>query len=111
MVYECVIAMGILMAVLVPISVSFISEHRACRASYIRAVAMELVDGEMEILRAGDWRRFPRGAQAYPVTGAAAKNLPPGKFVLTIEEHVLRLEWLPDGKDQGGKVRRETALP
>jgi len=111
MILECVVALGILITVMIPISFSFISEHRACRTSYYRAVAMELVDGEMEILRAGEWRQFPNGSQAYPITSAATKNLPPGQFLLTVEEHLVRLEWLPGAKDQGGKVTRETILP
>jgi hypothetical protein len=111
MVLECVVALGILITVMIPISFSFLAEHRACRASYYRAVAMELVDGEMEILRAGEWRQFPRGSQPYSVNGAAAKNLPPGRFLLTVEEHLIRLEWQAAGKDQGGKVTRETVLP
>ena len=111
MVLECVVALGILISVMIPISCCFVSEHRACRASYDRAVAMELVDGEMEILRAGEWRQFPRGAQPYPIRGAAAKNLPPGQFMLTVQEHLVRLEWQPGAKDQGGKVTRETILP
>jgi hypothetical protein len=65
----------------------------------------------MEILRAGEWRQFPRGAQPYQVSSAARKNLPPGKFILTVEEHRVRLEWQPGAKDQGGKVTRETILP
>ena len=111
MILECVVAIGILITVMIPISFSFVSEHRACRASYYRAVAMELVDGEMEILRAGEWRQFPHGSQAYPINSAAAKNLPPGQFLLTVEDHLLRLEWQPGAKDQGGKVTRETILP
>jgi hypothetical protein len=111
MIMECVVALGILIAVMIPISFSFISEHRACRASYNRAVAMELVDGEMEILRAGEWRQFPPGTQPYAITSAAAKNLPPGRFLLTVEEHLIRLEWQPGAKDQGGKVTREAIVP
>jgi hypothetical protein len=111
MVLECVVAIGILVTVMLPISFSFMSEHRACRASYNRAVAMELVDGEMEILRAGEWRQFPRGSQPYSIQSAAAQNLPPGRFWLTVEEHLVRLEWQPGAKDQGGKVTRETILP
>jgi hypothetical protein len=111
MVLECVVALGILITVMIPISFSFVSEHRACRASYNRAVAMELVDGEMEILRAGEWRQFPRGSQTYFIHSAAVSNLPPGQFVLTVEEHAVRLEWQPGAKDQGGNVTRETILP
>ncbi len=108
---ECVVAIGILVAVMIPISCSFVLEHRACRASYNRAVAMELVDGEMEILRAGEWRRFPRGSQPYSINSAATANLPPGRFVLTVQEHLVRLEWQPGAKDQGGKVAREIIIP
>jgi len=32
-------------------------------ASYQRAVAMEIVDGEIEILAAGEWLAFKSGAQ------------------------------------------------
>jgi len=111
MVFECVVALGILITVMIPISLSFQLEHRACRESYYRAVAMELVDGEMEILRAGEWRQFPRGTQPYAIHSAAAQNLPPGSFLLTVQEHLLRLDWQPGPKDQGGKVTRETILP
>jgi hypothetical protein len=111
MIAECIVALGILIAVMIPISFSFVAEHRACRASYYHAVAMELVDGEMEILRAGEWRQFPRGAQPYAINSPAAKNLPTGQFMLTVEEHLVRLEWQPGAKDQGGKVTRETILP
>jgi hypothetical protein len=111
MVFECVVAIGILVAVMIPISCSFVLEHRACRASYNRAVAMELVDGEMEILRAGEWRQYSFGAQPYAISSTAAKNLPPGGFILTVQEHLVRLEWQPGAKDQGGKVTREIVLP
>jgi len=111
MVLESVVALGILISVMIPISFSFISEHRACRASYYHAVAMELVDGEMEILRAGEWRQFRPGSRPYSISGAAAKNLPPGRFILTVEPRLIRLEWQPGAKDQGGKVTRETILP
>jgi hypothetical protein len=111
MVLECVVALGILVTVMIPISFSFLVEHEACRGSYYHAVAMELVDGEMEILRAGQWRQFPRGPQPYAVTSAAAKNLPPGRFLLTVEEYLVRLEWQAANKDQGGKVAREAILP
>jgi len=111
MVIECVVAIGILVVVMIPISFSFVAEHKSCRASYNHAVAMELVDGEMEILRAGAWRQFPRGTNAYPIHADAARNLPPGEFLLTVEEHRVRLEWHALNKDSGGKVTREAILP
>lgn len=71
---------------------------------------MEIVDGEMEALVAGEWRAFKPGQQPYTVRAEAAKNLPAGKFVLTLEEARVRLEWMPEGRDQGGKVTRQASL-
>ncbi|MCL5099459.1 MAG: hypothetical protein M1608_18375 [Candidatus Omnitrophica bacterium] len=110
MIVELVIAMGILVAVMIPLSFSFLQEQRACRAYYYQAVAMEIVDGEMEVLRAGEWRAFTPGTHPYTVSARAATNLPPGGFLLTLEESRLRLEWLPEGKGRGGRVWRETLL-
>jgi len=111
MTMELVVAVGLLTLVLIPISLSYAAEQRACRASYYRAVAMEIVDGEMEVLRAGEWKQFSEGRQSYVVSEKAAKNLPPGKFVLTRTANRLRLEWLPGARDQGGPVTREIAIP
>ena len=36
---------------------------------------MEIVDGEMEILAAGDWRVLPEGMQSYTVHAKAAASL------------------------------------
>ena len=63
---------------------SFASERRLARAYYQRAVAMEIVDGEMEVLLAGEWRDFPPGTQDYRVHCGAATNLPPGRFILSV---------------------------
>ena len=108
---EMVIALCILIAVLIPVAYSFNGEQRLARQCYTRAVAMEIVDGEMELLRAGAWRDVPEGAADYPVAAAAAKNLPPGKFLLTRAGRRLRLEWSPDKARSGGKVVREINLP
>ena len=104
---EVAVGMAILVAVLLPLSLSMVKDQKLCRAYYYRAVAMEIVDGEMEILAAGEWRAFPPGSQPYPVRAASAKNLPPGRFILTRQEKLLRLEWVP-AKQQGiGPVLRE----
>ena len=71
------------------------------------AVPMELVDGEMEILVAGEWRAFAPGTHDYPLRGAAATNLPPGRCQLTITTNLLRLEWKPDQRRGVGAVVRE----
>ena len=68
MIIELVVAMGILTVALLPLGYAASSTARRFRANYDRAVAMEIVDGEMEILAAGEWRGFPEGAQPTPFT-------------------------------------------
>ncbi len=86
-------------------------ERMALRLDYTRAVANEIVDGEMEVLVAGDWKNFPDGAQNYTVHSLAAANLPLGHFELTKTGKNLRLEWKPDKHSGGlGPVIREVTL-
>ncbi len=104
---EVAVGIAIFVGVLLPLSLSMLQDQKLCRAYYYRAVAMEIVDGEMEILAAGEWREFKSGSQPYPVRAAAAKNLPPGRFILTRENKLFRLEWVPEKKHGIGPVLRE----
>src|SRR5712691_10335712 len=79
---ELLVAMALLTGALLPVAYSLTSEKRYARACYQRAVAMEIVDGEMETLLAGEWRAFKSGTNEYKVNAAAAANLPPGRFLL-----------------------------
>ena len=107
---ELLVAIALLTGALLPLAYSFASEKRLARSSYQRAVAMEIVDGEMEILAAGEWTAYKQGTQDYRVHAAAATNLPPGRFLLSITPTRLRLEWRPEIKMQGGSVSREVKL-
>jgi len=107
---ELLVAMALLLGALLPLAYSIASERQLARATYQRAVAMELVDGEMEILAAGEWRAFPAGRYPYPIRAAAATNLPPGAFLLTVTPIKVRLEWQPTVKRHGGPVAREIIL-
>jgi hypothetical protein len=107
---ELLVAILLLVAVLLPTAFSIASEQRAARGYYQRAIAMEIVDGEMEALAAGDWRAFTPGAHPYSVQAAAATNLPPGQFLLTITTNTLRLEWQPAIRHHGGAVVREVKI-
>jgi hypothetical protein len=107
---EMIVAVAILMAVIVPVAYSFDAEKRAARATYNHAIAMEIVDGEMEVLLAGEWRAFTPGTHPYPVQAAALTNLPPGDFVLTLATNRVRLEWKPSMTRRGGSVVREATL-
>lgn len=108
---EAMVAMGILVSALLPLAGSFVYEQHVCRLYYQRAVAMEIVDGEMEILVAGEWRSFGEGIHPYPVFTSAARNLPPGNFVLTVRNHHVRLEWQPATPRLGSRILREADVP
>jgi hypothetical protein len=108
---ELLVAMTLLVSVLLPISLSVMVEKRAARSSYDRALAMELVDGEMEILMAGEWRVFAPGTQEYPIRNDAIHNLPEGKLLLSVHTNRIRLDWRPAEKHHGGPVVREARVP
>ena len=107
---EAVIALGILATAMVPLSFAFTHEMKLCRAYYYKAVAMEVIDGEMEVLAAGEWRTLPPGRQSYAMRAAAATNLPSGEFILTLREKRARLEWIPKAHGSGGTVAREAEV-
>lgn len=107
---ELTVALGMLVAAVLPLSVAFVHDQTALRSRYFRAVALEIVDGEMEVLTAGEWRAFPPGRQPYPVRAVAAQNLPPGMFILTLTNDRARLEWVPESRGAGGSVVREVIL-
>ena len=104
---ELVVAIAVLATATLPLSVSFLHEMKLVRNCYYRAVAIEIVDSEMEILAAGEWRAYPQGAENYLVRAEAAKNLPPGQFRLSHKGKTLRLEWVPELRAKGIHVSRE----
>jgi hypothetical protein len=108
---ELVVAMAILVIALLPLGYAAGSTARRFRADYQRAVAVEIVDGEMEILAAGEWRAFPEGPQPYTVQAKAAANLPPGQFQFTRAGNHLRLQWSSTEKRGIGVVVREVTVP
>lgn len=107
---ELLVALALLVGLLLPIAYSFVSERKLVRACYQRAVAMEIVDGEMEALVAGEWRAFTPGTHQYRVHAGAVTNLPPGQFLLTVETGKVRLQWQPAVKHHGGPVTREAMV-
>jgi hypothetical protein len=102
--------MAILTLAIMPLTYSFIHERQLLRIEYFRSVAMEIVDGEMEILAAGEWRDFPDGQQIYSVHANAAVRLPAGHFQLSKTGHHLRLEWKSDVRHGIGEVVREITV-
>ena len=107
---ELMFAMALLAIAFFPLAYSSIADAKLFRITYQRAVAMEIVDGEMEILAAGEWRVYPEGTQTYQVQANAAANLPAGHFQLTRHGNHLRLEWDSDGKSGVSAVVREVTV-
>ena len=110
LVVELLVAMALITGVLLPLAYSLASERRLVRATYQRAVAMEIVDGEMEVLAAGAWRAFTPGIHEYFGNAEAATNLPPGRFLLHVEAGKVLLEWQSSVKMHGGPVVREARV-
>ena len=107
---DLVVAMAILALAIVPLGFSFARERQVLKIEYFRSAANEIVDGEMEILAAGDWKNFPDGSQKFSVHANAAASLPPGHFQLTKAGNHLRLEWTPDKRQGVGAIVREVTV-
>ena len=105
---ELLVAMALLTGALLPLAYSMASEKRLARSAYQRAVAMEIVDAEMEILAAGEWRALKPGITEYSINAPAVTNLPPGRFLLSLETNRLSLEWQPAVKMRSVVVREIT---
>ena len=110
MMADLFVGMAILALAILPLAFTYAKESRLLRAEYFRGVAMEIVDGEMEVLAAGEGRGFPDGVQSYTVHAQAAATLPPGRFQLTKAGLRLRLEWASDQHLGIGPVVREATL-
>jgi hypothetical protein len=106
---ELVIAMAVLVTAMIPIAYGFLSEIKAARQLYYDALAMQILDGETEILAAGNWKAYPEGEHTLKVAAPAMTNLPPGRFVLTRQPGSLRVEWRPE--KSGRRMAREVKLP
>lgn len=108
---EVVVAMAIFVTAFVPVTLVVAREHRAARLLYNRAVAGEILDGELEVLLAGDWRALTPGTRAWSVSAEATNSLPPGRFQLSFDGSQIRLEWAATKPQLGGHVAREARLP
>ena len=107
---EMMAAIAILTIAILPLGYALNSNSKQIRASYQRAVAIEIVDGEMEILAAGGWHDIPEGTRPYSVHLNAAANLPAGGFVVSRDGNKLRLEWRAAKNPGSGAVIREATV-
>jgi len=107
---DLLVGLAILSLAIVPLGYSFARERQVLKMEYFRSVANEIVDGETEILAAGDGKNYSEGAQAYVIHSRAAASLPPGHFQLTKNGNHLRLEWTPDERRGVSAVVREVTI-
>ena len=107
---DLLVGLAILSLAMVPLGYSFARERQVLKMEYFRSVANEIVDGEMEILAAGDGKNYSEGAQAYIIHSRAAASLPPGHFQLTKNGNHLRLGWTPDERRGVSAVVREVTI-
>jgi hypothetical protein len=107
---DMLVGLAILSLAIMPVGFSFARERQVLKIEYVHSVANEIVDGEMELLAAGDWKNYPDGVQNYSVHAGAAASLPPGHFQLTKTGNYLRLEWSSDWKHSGTPVIREVTI-
>lgn len=102
--------MALVLLVVAPITHSWLNEQRIIRNYYYRAIAMQIVDGEMEILVAGAGTSLKEGSKEYAIKARSAENLPPGKFTIARNGNQLTLTWRPDKRSHGSEVKREVVL-
>lgn len=107
---DMMVGLAILTLAVLPLGYTFARERQVLKIEYCRAVADEIVDGEMEILLAGAGKNLPDGPQTYSVNARAASQLPPGRFQLTKTGNHLRLEWTPGVRRGFVSVVREATL-
>jgi len=107
---EAAVAIAILLLATIPLASWMMSDARSLHDAYSRAIAVELVDGEMETLVAGAWRNYSEGTNVCHPAGNAARNLPPGQFLIIRHGDQLQLRWTPSGKCGIGAVTREATV-
>lgn len=107
---DVAVAITVLALVFIPLSVSSSGDLDLARRQYFEAVALQLIDGEMDVLLAGERRKYTPGEHQIKPVGEAVQNLPEGEFVLTVHDQKLTLAWVPNKRAKWGRVERVVEL-
>ena len=107
---DVAVAITVLALVFIPLSVSSSGDLDLARRQYFEAVALQLIDGEMDVLLAGERRKYTTGEHRITPVGEAVQNLPEGEFVLTVHDQKLTLAWVPTKRAKWGRVERVVEL-
>lgn len=108
---EWVIAMAMFLIAFVPLGVLAAREFRLARSLYVRAVAGEILDGELEVLLAGGWKSLSLGTNLLVVRAEATNSLPPGRFESVFEPPRLTVQWRAAKPHLGGDTLRRGEVP
>ena len=92
---DVAIAITVLVLVFIPLSVSSSGDLDLARRHYFEAVVLQLIDGEMDVLLAGERRKYTPGEHRIKPVGESVQNLPEGEFVLSVQDQKLTLAWVP----------------
>ena len=107
---DVAVAITVLALVFIPLSISSSGDLDLARRQYFEAVALQLIDGEMDVLLAGERRKYTPGEHQIKPVGEAVQNLPEGEFVLTVHDQKLTLAWVPTKRAKWGRVERVVEL-
>ena len=107
---DVAVAITVLALVFIPLSVSSSGDLDLARRQYFEAVALQLIDGEIDVLLAGERRKYTPGEHQIKPVGEAVQNLPEGEFVLSVQDEKLTLAWMPKNLAKWGRVERVVQL-
>ena len=103
-------AIVILMLVFIPLTVTSSRKLDLARRHHVEAVVLQLIDGEIDVLLAGEHKKYNFGEHRITPAGEAAEDLPKGDFILTLKKKQLSLVWIPVKQAKWGRIDREVNL-
>ncbi len=107
---DVMVAIVILMLVFIPLTVTSSSKLDLARRHHVEAVVLQLIDGEIDVLLAGEHEKYNFGEHRITPAGEAAEDLPKGDFILTLKKKQLSLVWIPVKQAKWGRIDREVNL-
>ncbi len=107
---DVAVAIVILMLVFIPLTVTSSSKLDLARRHHVEAVVLQLIDGEIDVLLAGEQEKYNFGEHRITPAGEAAEDLPKGEFILTLKEKQLSLAWVPVKLAKWGRIERAVNL-
>lgn len=106
---DLAVALLLLTVALLPLAYSFASQRRLLQAEMDRAAVVQLVDGELELLLAGPWKKLPEGSSPVTLRTNGMARVVSGDCVVSKRGRALKIEWTPAPHSGVGRVVREGA--